>query len=528
MDYKYFIKKIDHPTEDSIILDLSNKNGRPVFDYRPGQYVMITYRNERGVIMDKHAFSLASSPTNWDHIQLGIKIHGKFTQGLAKLTAGEEVFVSGPFGNFTFNEKKHHDLVMIAGGIGITPFLSTIKYAADKHLPNRMTLLYSNRTLSGSLFRKDLKSLEKQNGNFRSLLCLTAPETRVNLQGVVYQKIDTRLLNDYLGPLTRKTFFICGPLGFMSGMKENLLLLGADQNQIEMEEFSMIPATGFWAGVKNVSYAVSLSGLLLIAPLGLIYNSSAKTADGKPPVRSILSADFYNTEKFYRLARKTYDQILAEKQIGTPIAQPVLAAMNDFPARSGVLPLAADIATDSASSVPAIINNPAKELIKAIAKVFNSDLPPLNKVGGVKKFAVADTKKTAPVVKAPKAAPSVDPKISATAAKTVKAPTPVTSASVAAAEAAAATNPAAITANPVLTAPAPTTAASGAAPAVSAPTTAAPAASAPSQTTTTPAPTTAASAPAGSTSSGSTPTTVTNPPPTTTTGRNRNEEEDDD
>lgn len=522
MDFKYYISKIDRPTDDSIILELSDKLGRPVFDFRPGQYVMLAYRNERGIITDKHAFSLASSPTTRDHIQLGIKIHGNFTQGLAKLQAGDVVFVSGPFGSFTFNEKKHHDLVMIAGGIGITPFLSTIRYATDKHLPNRISLLYSNRTLEGTLFFDEIKTMEERNRNFRNLFCVSSPKIKINQQDVVYQRIDTRLLGDYLGPLTQKTFFICGPLSFMSGMKENLFSLGVDKEQIEMEEFSMIPAAGFWTGVKNISYAVSLSGLLIIAPLGLIYNSSVSASGGKLSESSILSPNYYNSEKFYRLARTTYDQLLAEKQNGALAAEPQLAQDDYLPIPPGGLPVAAEIATDSASSTLDAVN-PAKELVKAIVRVFNKDLPPLKKLA-----AAENPKKPAPV--APpltKAAPAINTQVAPAVNKAAPAPAPTTHVSGAPTAAAPAANAVTTPANTAATAPTPTTSASGSVSAP-APTAAAPAASTPGQTATVPTPTTSASAPAGNAATVTTPTASQPATSQTTTSRNRHYEQEDD
>jgi len=288
-EYRYYIKKIYQPVPDQVILEVGDPKGLPVFNYRPGQYAMISYRNGQGRMEDKHAFSIASSPTNKNSIIFGIKIQGLFTQGLLQLKEGDELILFGPYGNFFYDAKKYSDLVMIAGGIGITPFFSALNYATDLKLPNKLALIYSTRTLSGATFFNEIKSLQKINPNISTLFSFTEETSVSEDKCVLCQRIDAPIIKNFVGNIQGKTFFLCGPGSFMKAMVTNLLSLGVAANQIEMEEFSMIPDASLWSRLRNISYAVGVALVLFAVAFGLI---------SRPAVLA---------------SKKNYDQVLINK-----------------------------------------------------------------------------------------------------------------------------------------------------------------------------------------------------------------------
>lgn len=280
-NYKYFIKKIKDYPGDITVLEIGPQNGQPVFHFKPGQYVMISYKNESGRMEDKHPFSIASSPLQKDYIRLGIKVIGNFTQGISKLKEGDEIIVSRPFGDFIFDEDKYKNLVLFAGGIGITPFMSILDYAHRAKLANNFSLLYSNKTLDKTLFLEEIKKLEEKNKNIKTLFSVTEEKIPADteVEGVITERINKDVIRNFCGSLENKSFFVCGPVPFMNAIKTNLLGLGVDKSQIEMEEFSMIPDAGFLAKVKNVFYTLSLSAAMMFMPFYLIYTSDKKLFD---------------------------------------------------------------------------------------------------------------------------------------------------------------------------------------------------------------------------------------------------------
>lgn len=258
-EYRYYIKKSEKPVADIVVLELADIRGVPVFDFQPGQYVMISYRNGNGRLWEKHTFSIASSPLKKDSLRLGIRLMGKFTTGLAELKVGHEIYVSGPFGRFVFDEGKHSEAVFIAGGVGITPFVSSLAYATEKQLANKMSLLYSSRTLQGAVFAEEILELEGQNENMRALFSITEEKLPHKYSHIIEERISAEMIQKFIGHPFGKTFFLCGPVPFMDAMRKNLAAIGAHPNQIETEEFSMIPDTSLWLRIRNTSYAFGVA-----------------------------------------------------------------------------------------------------------------------------------------------------------------------------------------------------------------------------------------------------------------------------
>ncbi|MCX6792819.1 MAG: FAD-binding oxidoreductase [Candidatus Falkowbacteria bacterium] len=274
-NYKYLIKNISKHNSEVVALELADIKGQPVFNYKPGQYVMIAYFNDNGKLEQRHAFSIASSPAQNNSLILGIKLGGNFTKGLLNLKVGDPVSVAGPYGKFVFNPKKHKDLVMLAGGIGITPFLSAISYASDNNLDNKLSLLYSVRNLENASFLNKIKQLETKNPNLRTLLSVTEEKISDNTPGIINSRINGQVIQDFVGDLSNKTFFLCGPAAFMDAIKNDLLSLGVYKSQIEMEAFSMLDDKKLWPEFKNLSYATGFSAVAVALIFYSIVNASA-------------------------------------------------------------------------------------------------------------------------------------------------------------------------------------------------------------------------------------------------------------
>src|SRR3989344_5536719 len=111
------------------------------FDYLPGQHIFVEIAPENG-----KPFSLVSSPTQ-DFLEFAtiIRKDSPFKQELNSLQLGDELIVSGPYGKKFYYEDEEKDIVFIAGGIGITPFIGILRYLTDKEMNTRVTLLYSTK-----------------------------------------------------------------------------------------------------------------------------------------------------------------------------------------------------------------------------------------------------------------------------------------------------------------------------------------------------------------------------------------------
>lgn len=152
------------------------------------------------------SFSLASSPTE-DFLMISTKATDSgFKRKLISLKKGSEINAAGPFGNFIFDE-KNKDVVMIAGGIGITPFRSMIKYVYDNNLKNKVTLIYSVRIPEDLIYAEEFDDINRE--NIKIIYTVTRPEeSEVKWSGNI-GRINEKLIKE--NSRKRSVFYICGP-----------------------------------------------------------------------------------------------------------------------------------------------------------------------------------------------------------------------------------------------------------------------------------------------------------------------------
>jgi ferredoxin-NADP reductase len=160
-----------------------------------------------------------------------------FKRTLLEATAGFEIEVDGPFGSFVLHKNIAKPAVFFAGGIGITPFRSIIKDATERHLPHRMTLFYSNRTVESSAFLSDFETWQSANPNFR--LVATIDEPSVNARWNHHTGLmNAAFIKPHFDGSMNAVCYLAGPPGFVKAMRAALDELGVDPDSIRTEEFS--------------------------------------------------------------------------------------------------------------------------------------------------------------------------------------------------------------------------------------------------------------------------------------------------
>ncbi len=194
------------------------------FSFISGQYCMLTIV---GALQgESRPFTISSSPAESDYLEFTIKQTGEFTGQLFKCVVGDTIEIKGPFGNsLLFDEHIHNDIVYIAGGSGIAPFLSSLRYADDKKLSNKFTLLYSNRTQEDIICKADLDSFDKD--RLKVIYCLTreTPEVWDGELGHLDKENLLKLVSDPLN----KTWYICAPPAMVNSLKQVLEEMGVER-----------------------------------------------------------------------------------------------------------------------------------------------------------------------------------------------------------------------------------------------------------------------------------------------------------
>jgi predicted ferric reductase len=213
--------------------------------FDPGQFVWL--RLKRAVVgTEEHPFTIASSANVTGRLELTVRDQGDFSHRVAALRQGEKVWLDGPHGSFTTEEDRDcAGLVLIAGGVGITPMMSMLRTLAERGDTRRHRLVLAERG-SEPLFADELAVLER-----RLELAVTRTAGR---------RVDLALLSEVVpGPPERDhlDYFVCGPPSLLAGSLAALEQLAVPATRIHTEQFG-------WSGPMPVS--PSSSGTSAPAP----------------------------------------------------------------------------------------------------------------------------------------------------------------------------------------------------------------------------------------------------------------------
>src|SRR3989338_7885665 len=199
--------------------------------FTPGQFVML-YAKIDGEEVGR-AYSIASSPLDKGSIELTIELtpDGRLTPFFhKKVEVGDEFEISQPKGHFTYTEEMGNEIVLIAGGSGVVPFMSIMKYCTQKKLDTKITLLYSAKTVDRIIYREELNRLADENRNITVLYTITRQTEGWDGRA---GRIDRQLLEGNFSP--KKLFYICGPIPFIRDIGATLKELGADRQNIKRD-----------------------------------------------------------------------------------------------------------------------------------------------------------------------------------------------------------------------------------------------------------------------------------------------------
>lgn len=199
--------------------------------YEPGQYFYLTlpkleYPDPRG---ETRHFTISYSPTESKNLQITTRIREEsgFKKTLDSLPIGTVVDLEGPTGTFILDENEPGPHVFIAGGIGITPFRSFIKYAIDKGLKTQMHLIYSNSD-SDFVFKNELEAWDKENENIKVDFIDSSKVGHLN------EDLLRKLVSDVNAP----TYWIVGPPPMVDAVEKILDEMKVSGDKIRTEKFT--------------------------------------------------------------------------------------------------------------------------------------------------------------------------------------------------------------------------------------------------------------------------------------------------
>jgi predicted ferric reductase len=232
----YTVTRVRRVAEDVHEVEMVPDKGE-MFSYAPGQFAFVTFFSE-GLTTERHHWTLSSSPTRPKSCMFTIKCSGDFTSLIGRLKTGDQAAVDGPYG--LFSHLAHQlgvdtELVMVAGGIGITPMLSMLRYMADTDDRRKVTLVWSNRTEEHILYREELEGIKGKGPELAIHHVLTREQGFRGQTG----RLNLQTLKELLAGCSRDAaVFVCGPPPMMTDVCRNMRGLGFKRSHIYREKFS--------------------------------------------------------------------------------------------------------------------------------------------------------------------------------------------------------------------------------------------------------------------------------------------------
>lgn len=210
------------------------------FHFKPGQAVDLVLPDPAptsGQYVARHTFSLVSAPFQ-DELLIATRMRDSpFKRALKSLSAGAIVRLEGPFGSLTLHGDRARPAVLIAGGIGVTPFVSMLRQAAREQSPQRMLLLYANRRPEDAAFLAELSQLEQRYKYFHLIATMTQAEKSASPWDGRTGQIDEDMVRAACSELAAPVYYVAGPPGMVEAMRNVLSEFGVNNDAIRSEEF---------------------------------------------------------------------------------------------------------------------------------------------------------------------------------------------------------------------------------------------------------------------------------------------------
>ncbi len=192
----------------------------------PGQFFRWRFLT-RKMWWAANPYSLSAAPTR-DTLRITVKDAGTHSRSLARLRPGTRVVAEGPFGAFTGSARTRRKVLLLAGGVGITPIRALFESIPAR--PGDLTLIYRASDRSDVLFAEELRAISRARG--AALFYAFGP------RGARRDPLDARELTGLLPDIAAHEVYICGPPGMAEVARSQLRHAGVPNRHIHVESFT--------------------------------------------------------------------------------------------------------------------------------------------------------------------------------------------------------------------------------------------------------------------------------------------------
>lgn len=209
------------------------------FEFRAGQAIDVTLIDppESDAEGNTRTFSLASAPAEPELMTATRMRDTAFKRVLKAAAPGLQVKFEGPTGSLTLHKNANKAAVLMAGGIGITPFRSMVVQAARERLSQEIYLFYSNHRPEDGAFLDELEQVGRRYPSFHLVATMTEMGDSSRQWSGETGQIDAEKLRRHLNSLQGPIYYIAGPPAMVAGMRDVVVKAGVDEDDIRTEDF---------------------------------------------------------------------------------------------------------------------------------------------------------------------------------------------------------------------------------------------------------------------------------------------------
>lgn len=226
------------------------------FDFTPGQFLTLRVRADGKDVV--RCYSISSPPAACGYLEISVRRQGLVSNALhAMARPGSMLSVRAPAGAFVYPGGDDRPIVLLAGGIGITPLMSMLRHALMTEPTRPVTLLYSARDLGEFAFRDELLTLTRRHEDLRLVFAVTRGEAPPDVRR---GRIDATLLAATVPDLQHAISMICGPQAMIDDLTATLHQLGVPPDQVRSERFEAAVAASAGRPSTAAEPAAAASG----------------------------------------------------------------------------------------------------------------------------------------------------------------------------------------------------------------------------------------------------------------------------
>lgn len=209
------------------------------FGFKPGQAIDVVLVDppSADAASARHTFSIVTAPHESELVVATRMRDSAFKRALGELAIGSSVRIEGPSGSLTLHGDRTRAAVFVAGGIGVTPFMSILRHAANHGLDRDMVLLYANRRPEDAAFLAELQQLDRESSRFRLVATMTRMDGAERTWDGQSGRIDEALIRRAVGDLAAPVYYVAGPPAMVEAATQMLNRFGVGDDDIRSEVF---------------------------------------------------------------------------------------------------------------------------------------------------------------------------------------------------------------------------------------------------------------------------------------------------